>query len=63
MNRLLALAVAATLLCATSGCLHVKTHSTIDPVHITLDVNLRVKLDKELANAFGDIDAASSTVK
>ena len=40
-----------------------KTHSTIDPEHNTLDVNLKVKLDKELADAFGDIDAASSTVK
>ena len=63
MNRLLAFAVVASLMMAASGCIQVKTHSTIDPVHITLDVNLRVKLDKELANAFGDIDAASTTVK
>lgn len=50
------------LLAATPGCLHITTHSTIDPVHITLDVNLKVKLERELADAFGDIDAASTTV-
>jgi hypothetical protein len=53
----------AAMLLAAPGCIQVKTHSTIDPVHITLDVNLKVKLDKELADAFGDIDAASATVK
>lgn len=62
MKRVLACFAVVTVL-AAPGCLHVKTHSTIDPVHITLDVNLKVKLDKELADAFGDIDAASSTVK
>lgn len=62
MKRALAVSTAALLL-AAPGCISVKTHSTIDPVHITLDVNLKVKLDKELADAFGDIDAASSTVK
>ena len=62
MKRALAFSIAVMLLAGT-GCIQVKTHSTIDPVHITLDVNLKVKLDKELADAFGDIDAASSTVK
>lgn len=62
MKHALAFCIAAMVL-AGPGCIQVKTHSTIDPVHITLDVNLKVKLDKELADAFGDIDAASSTVK
>lgn len=44
------------------GCISVKTHSTIDPIHMTLDVNLKVQLEKELANAFADIDAASTTI-
>ncbi len=62
MKRVLLLLPAALVLLASPGCLHVTTHSTIDPVHITLDVNLKVKLDRELADAFGDIDAASKTV-
>jgi hypothetical protein len=50
------------LLCALSGCLSVKTHSTIDPIYMTLDVNLKVQLQKELSDAFGAIDAASDTI-
>ncbi len=45
-----------------SGCITVKTHSTIDPIYMTLDVNLKVQLQDELANAFAAIDAASETV-
>jgi hypothetical protein len=45
-----------------SGCISVKTHSTIEPIHMTLDVNLKVQLEKELANVFADIDAASKTI-
>jgi len=44
------------------GCLNVRTHSTIDPIYMTLDVNLKVQLQEELANVFDAIDAASSTV-
>jgi len=45
------------------GCISIKTHSTIDPIYMTLDVNLKVELQKELADVFGDIDAASVTVE
>ena len=45
-----------------SGCITVKTHSKVDPIYMTLDVNLKVQLQDELANAFGAIDAASETV-
>jgi hypothetical protein len=55
--------IAFAVLVPLSGCLHVTTHSTIEPIHMTLDVNLKVQLQKELADAFGDIDAASTTVK
>jgi hypothetical protein len=44
------------------GCLSVKTHSTVDPIYMTLDVNLKVQLQQELSDAFGDIDAASDTI-
>ena len=36
------------------GCFTVKTESEIKPIHITVDVNLRVQ--KDLDNFFGDID-------
>lgn len=57
-------ALSAFVITATTlgGCLSVKTHSTIDPIYMTLDVNLKVQLQKELADIFGEIDAASQTV-
>ena len=55
---LLVLAVAAV----SPGCIYVKTHSTIEPIHMTLDVNLKVQVQKELADAFADLDAASTTL-
>ena len=48
------LPLALAVLCA--GCLSVKTEHKIDPIQITLDVN--VKMDKELENAFGSEDSA-----
>ncbi len=47
-----ALALGATLLAAFAlgGCFTVKTESEIKPIHITMDVNLKV--DKELDKAF-----------
>ena len=62
MKRAFAALTALVLLVALSGCIYVKTHSTIEPIHMTLDVNLKVQLQEELADAFGDIDAASATV-
>ena len=51
MNIRTSLLVTATLLSAT-GCFTVKTESEIKPIHITMDVNLKV--DKELDKAFAD---------
>ena len=51
MNRELALAATAAL-CLAGGCIQVKTESEIKPIHITMDVNLRV--DKDLDKAFAD---------
>ena len=36
----------------SGGCFHVKTESEIKPIHITMDINLKV--DKELDKAFAD---------
>ena len=51
MNIRTSLLVSAALLSA-AGCLTVKTESEIKPIHITMDVNLKV--DKELDKAFAD---------
>ena len=50
MNTLKIAALAA--LAAVAGCIQVKTESEIKPIHITMDVNLKV--DKELDKAFAD---------
>ena len=47
------LAMSAAALC-TAGCIQVKTESEIKPIHITMDVNLKV--DKDLDKAFADED-------
>ena len=49
---LLLLSIAALL----SGCIRVK----VDPIHVTLDVN--VKVDRALDDFFGDLDKKSSTL-
>lgn len=41
---------------ALAGCINVKTESEIKPIHITMDVNLKV--DKELDKAFAEDDRA-----
>ena len=51
MNTRLTLLVSAALLSAV-GCISVKTENEIKPIHITMDVNLKV--DKELDKAFAD---------
>ena len=51
MNTRLTLLVSAALISAV-GCISVKTESEIKPIHITMDVNLKV--DKELDKAFAD---------
>ena len=45
------IAAALAAVCA-AGCIQVKTESEIKPIHITMDVNLKV--DKELDKAFAD---------
>jgi len=40
-----------------AGCLSVKTEPIeVKPIHITVDVNVQVKVEKALQNFFGDID-------
>jgi hypothetical protein len=55
MKRFLLLVPVAVLL---GGCLSINTHHTVDPIHINVDVN--VKVDKALNDFFGDIDKKSA---
>ena len=45
-----------TALIAAAGCISVKTENEIKPIHITMDINLKV--DKEIEKAFADEDQA-----
>jgi hypothetical protein len=47
----------------SSGCISVETHSTIEPIYLTLDVNLKVELQKELNSVFADLDAVSEAIE
>ena len=62
MKKTLSLCALTLAPLAITGCLSVRTHSTFDPIYLNLDINLKVQLQQELADIFGDIDAASSTV-
>ena len=44
--------LAATAALCAAGCIQLKTESEIKPIHITMDVNLKV--DKDLDKAFAD---------
>ena len=50
MKTVQTLAILAAI--GTAGCFHVKTESEIKPIHITMDINLKV--DKELDKAFAN---------
>lgn len=43
-----------------AGCLNIKTHHTVDPIQINVDVN--VKVDKALNDFFGDLDKKAATL-
>ncbi len=60
MNRRLFLSVAMWPL-LFSGCLNVKTAPIeVKPIHITVDVN--VKVERALEDFFGDLDKKSATI-
>lgn len=60
MKRHLCLILTAAPL-LLGGCVHVKTDPIeVKPIHITIDVNVRV--DKALDDFFGDLDKKSSTL-
>ena len=56
MRKKIFMLVVAPALLATA-CIKLKHEMTIQPVHITVDV--RIKIDRELENFFADIDKAA----
>jgi outer membrane murein-binding lipoprotein Lpp len=48
------------LLTALSGCISVKTQHKVDPISITVDIN--VKVDRALDDFFGDLDAKAQEI-
>jgi hypothetical protein len=53
--------LAAALVLLAGACLKLKHEMVIQPVHITVDV--RIKIDRELEDFFGDIDKAAAPAK
>lgn len=52
----------AALSVLAAGCMHVKTEPIeVKPIHITVDVNVRV--ERALEDFFGDLDRKSSTIE
>jgi len=67
MNMGLNKCYALTLICIIAGCTQHKVDTThkveleVKPMHITIDVNLKV--DKEMDDFFGDIDKQDETME
>lgn len=61
MKRVVLILLPLSLL--TGGCISVKTEHEVKPIHITMDVNLNVKVDKALDDFFGDLDAKATAPK
>lgn len=55
MTRHIALLSMVLLLLSGSSCIKMKHEMTIQPVHITVEI--RIKIDRALDDFFGDLDA------
>jgi len=60
MKRIMLLAILC-LLFIFSGCIKMKHDITIQPIHVTMEIT--VKIDQALNEFFGDIDKADAVVK
>lgn len=45
---------------AMTSCVSVKTQHKVEPIHITMDIN--VKVDRALDDFFGDLDAQAQEI-
>lgn len=53
------LILAGLTVAGAGGCLKIKSDPVeVKPIHITMDVNVNVKVDRQLDNFFGEVDAA-----
>ncbi|NBB78408.1 MAG: hypothetical protein GVY36_03035 [Verrucomicrobia bacterium] len=64
MRRIYVPSISLVALMILGGCIQtehrVESHHTIEPIHITVDVNLKV--DRELNDFFGDLDEDSKLI-
>jgi len=56
-NIVLIFSVIGLFLVSFFGCIKVKHEMTIQPIHVTVEI--RLKIDQDLENFFGDIDKPS----
>lgn len=61
MNRFLFLLLPLAL--ALGGCMSIKTQHEVKPIHITMDVNVKMTVEKALGDLFGDLDKNDPTLK
>ena len=61
MKRLTLLLLPVTL--ALGGCMTIKTQHEVKPIHITMDVNVKMTVEKALNDVFGDLDKNDPTMK
>jgi hypothetical protein len=61
MKRLIPLLLPLTL--ALGGCMTIKTQHEVKPIQITMDVNVKMTVEKALSDVFGDLDKNDPTMK
>jgi len=60
MNKHTTVIIISAMSLIFSGCVSVKTEHKIEPIHITMDIN--VKVDRALDDFFGDLDAQAQGI-
>jgi hypothetical protein len=48
------------ILFAGASCISTKSEVEVKPIHITIDVNVKVKVENDLEDVFGDLDNAEA---
>jgi hypothetical protein len=60
MNKIVVFSLFCFVL-AVPGCMRIKHDITIQPIHVTMEIT--VKIDQALSDFFGDIDKAAAAKK
>jgi hypothetical protein len=61
MKRPIVLLLPLTLV--LGGCMTIKTEHEVKPIQITMDVNVKMTVEKALNDVFGDLDKNDPTMK